>query len=200
MIQKTLSLLGQLLPVAIGVFFGIWVSNWNEARLQKAQQMEMLGLMVEELKENQKNLERAIPYHEMIGVTVDSLTANLEEKELLQTIRKIGGPMAIPGWAGINMPLLQNSVYESAVISGSFSGLEISLLQSFAKNQEMLKIYGQFIELLLDRLSNLRGDDTYLVLLEQVMIIGYDILQMEMGMVEMFGETIELIENRLVDE
>ena len=200
MVQKTLSLLGQLLPVAIGVFFGIWVSNWNEARLQKARQLEMLALMVEELKENQKNLERAIPYHERIGQTVDSLTANLAEEKLLRPIREIGGPMAIPGWVGINMPLLQNAVYESAVISGSFSGLEFALLQSFAKNQEMLKIYGKFIELILDRLSNLRGDDTYLVLLEQVMIIGYDIVQMEESMVDMFEETIKLIEIRLADE
>ncbi len=200
MVQKTLSLLGQLLPVAIGVFFGIWVSNWNESRLQKAQQLEMLGLMVEELKENQKNLERAIPYHEMIGKTVDSLTSNLPEEALLKPIREIGGPMAIPGWMGINMPLLQNAVYESAVISGSFSGLEFALLQSFAKNQEMLKIYGKFIELILDRLSNLRGDDTYLVLLEQIVIIGYDIVQMEEGIVDMFEETIEQIETRLADE
>ncbi|MEM1218475.1 MAG: hypothetical protein AAGH79_06165, partial [Bacteroidota bacterium] len=200
MIQKIISLLSQLLPVAIGVFFGIWVSNWNEARLQKAQQIEMLGLMVEELKENQKNLERAIPYHEKIGKTVDSLTSHLPEEILLRPIREIGGPMAIPGWVGINMPLLQNSVYESAVISGSFSGLEFTLLQSFSKNQEMLKIYGKFIELILDRLSNLRGDDTYLVLMEQITVIGYDIVQMEENMVEMFGETIVLIEERLKDE
>lgn len=194
------SLFSQFLPVAIGVFLGLWANNWNESRKQEAAQHQMLQQMLEELNNNKASLEKAIPYHQRIGAVLDSLQSVLSSDELQQTMSASGGLAAIPSWKGMKMPIMDNSVYQSALVSGGFTGLDFNILRQIAQTQSMYTIYNKFFDILLERLSSLNGQTTKAELFDRLAIIGHDIVDIEASLVRTQEQTVQKIQEMLGHE
>lgn len=60
-------LLTELLIVLIGVFLGMQLSNWNEARIEQGKVDTMLAQLAPQLERNQENFEQHQLYYEVVG-------------------------------------------------------------------------------------------------------------------------------------
>jgi hypothetical protein len=54
--KQALSMLAQLIPVAVGVYLGIVASDWNTERKQKATQKEFLNNLYLEMLSNKSKI------------------------------------------------------------------------------------------------------------------------------------------------
>ena len=119
----------QLLPVALGVYLGIVASNWNERSKMKTLKQETIDRLIVEYKSNTEQLKYAAAYHIEVSQNIDSLIRNLPAEALATPFFKNGGFSIVQGWQGVNMPSLDYSVYQTALMNGTLNELKFETLR-----------------------------------------------------------------------
>lgn len=74
------SFIRELLIVTIGVCIGMMLNTWNQKRVDKNQSNQYLDGIVEELKDNSKNVEKSLKHHQDLYKT---LRENPDEANLV---------------------------------------------------------------------------------------------------------------------
>jgi hypothetical protein len=159
------TMLAQLIPVAVGVYLGIVASDWNTERKQKAAQKEFLNNVQLELLSNKLKLEKAVIYHASIVATADSLKKSLSQETLNKGFWSAGGWQLLDNWQGVEVPTLENSVYQTGIISNTLLGLDFKTINTIAqvyRYQDEYKPLAQ--KLFTDKIVNLKDESTYYVL------------------------------------
>ena len=138
----------QLIPVAVGVYIGIWAGNLNENKKDKERTQFILVNLLEEIKVNQQQMDNVYQYH--ISVK-DSIYRILEPEELEKT--KLNKNM-LGFWEGLKIFKLQNAAYQTAIQSGTLAQLDISLATSINNLYNLIGAYNSYSDVATSGLFN----------------------------------------------
>ncbi len=186
--KGALQFIGELILVAAGVYLGTIASNWNEQRNERIQQKDFLQKLSKELESNQKKLQSALAYREHILKTSNGLFQKLGKDTLQAPFWSKGGFQLIPGWKGVVIPTLENSVYQSGLISNTLRGLEFDDIHAIAQiynNQEEYKLWTR--TLIFDRITTIDGKTTTWEALS-LLNAWSDIVTLEKSMIKKYPE------------
>lgn len=154
-----LNLLNQFIPVVIGVYIGIIASNWNEARVQKAEQKEFVNNLVLEMQANKVKLEETLAYQQAILHSVRKARQEFAPETMEARFWTAGQWKLLPGWEGLKIPTLENSVHQSGIMTNALSDLEFQVINTIARSynlQEDYKVWAQ--KLIFDNLTQLDNE------------------------------------------
>jgi hypothetical protein len=120
-----------LLIVVIGVFFGMQVNNWNQARLDRRQAHEYREMLIDDLQTNQKNLALRKRYYQWV------------RREALKTLAAMAEPPSALGeqflldsyQASQILPWsLKRSTYDQIIAAGDIGHLGDAALRDQISN------------------------------------------------------------------
>lgn len=187
--------LNQFIPVVLGVYIGIVASNWNENRVKKAEQDEFLKNLTLEIQANKSKLEESAAYRELIFLSGEKRRKELEPNVLTAGFWSAGGWNIVPGWEGLKIPTLENSVHQSGIMTNALSGLDFKLINTIARSynhQEEYKVYAQ--KLILDNLTQLEGQVKTIEVLNKLGV-WHDVMNMEQDLLKQYDQTLEELKN-----
>jgi len=115
--KKIGELFFQIIPVMIGVFLGFQVSNWSDKKQQNSKKKIFRTNIINEIKENKKNVLSVIEYHKMLK---DSSRYYLNSNK----------PTMVSYFNGIKSATLLNSAFETGIQTGLLNELSIDEIQS----------------------------------------------------------------------
>ena len=108
------------LIVVVGVFIGLQVANWNEARTEKGQASDLIERLISESIETRAELARYIEVHEQISNDVTELALTLKNKETCLA-KKDRLAVLIVGIADFPPPRFSLSNAKQALDTGSLA-------------------------------------------------------------------------------
>lgn len=112
----------QIIPVAIGVYLGLIVNDWNTGRQTRERKAQSEVLLIQEIKVNMAKIEDGLSYHLML---LDSLEGLVQKESV--------GFKDLGFWKGTRTPTLYNAAYQSATLSGSINTFSIPEIQSIVE-------------------------------------------------------------------
>lgn len=153
------NLFNQFIPVVLGVYIGIVASNWNENRLKKAEQTEFMKNLALEIQANKSKLEEVLTYQEAILISARKARQELDPNILESQFWSVGHWNLLPGWEGLRIPTLENSVQQTGITTNALSGLDFKIINTIARTynyQEDYKVYSK--RLIFDNLTQLSSE------------------------------------------
>ena len=186
--KKTLGkIILDLIPVAIGVYVGLLVSNWNEDKKTQELTIQTIERIEKEVLANQKRIQDVKAYHLMVRDTIQKI--ELPELPSDQDIFKF--------WKGINMPRLQKSTFETAFQTGISSNINITLLEQLNALYASQDAYNEFSNTASQSLYNIdfsKKESTQRMLIFISMIMS-DIYYFENSLAKQFDASLKAIDN-----
>lgn len=191
-----LGLLNQFIPVVLGVYVGILASNWNDKRVQKAEQKEFIENLKQEIGANKAELEKAVAYQKEILQAARKVRQDLDREVLESEFWNAGHFKLIPGWQGLNIPRLENSVHTSGIMINAMAGMEFRNINSISRtynHQEDYKRYAQ--RLIFDNLTQLENQVRTVEVFNKLEV-WQDVIYMGEELVEQYQQTLEQLETK----
>ena len=121
--------------------------------------------------------------------------ANIDEDELSKPFLSELDFSVLPGWYGINIPTLENSVFESGIISNSLSDLDFKTINQIAMIYNSLKEYKEITKSLANRFINVNSQTSFREIILMVQILTTDIKEMEKNMALSSQKVANYLEN-----
>ncbi len=116
----------EVISIIVAVIMGFVVNEWRESYNNKSKAELALQRIITEMEHNFTQLqEKQNYYYQMIDV-FDSLRSVNKDVELEST-------ESIPGWKGINPPLMSFSSYETASTIGVFSFIDFNTADKISR-------------------------------------------------------------------
>jgi hypothetical protein len=110
-----------LVIVVLGVFIGLQVNNWNEARNERARERTYLERLLVDFDANVKTLETYVEGRRRDGQTLANLAVALRDGSNPPTEDALQRPLC--RWGAAPLPDLRQGTYNELVSSGGLSGL-----------------------------------------------------------------------------
>lgn len=107
--------------VVLGVFIGLQVNNWNEARNERSKERTYLERLLVDFNANVKTLESYVAGRRHDGQTLIDLTVALRGGGSPPTDTALQGPLC--RWGAAPLPSLRQGTYAELVSSGALSVL-----------------------------------------------------------------------------
>ena len=126
----------EVVSIVVAVIMGFVVNEWRENRGNQRKARTAFERITQEAEENHAQLQDRQDYYRRMIAVIDSLA---------KTSRQIHSYAEIPGWSGINPPMLSASSYKTAASIGVFSYMD------FQTADQISKLY-----MIQEDLSNLR--------------------------------------------
>lgn len=183
-------MLNQFIPIVLGVYVGILASNWNSNRVRIAEQKEFLNNLDLEIQSNRSKLEEALSYRQTIFLSAKKVRQELDQKTMEANFWSVGHWTLLPDWEGLKMPTLENSVYQSAVMTNALSGLDFKVINTIARSynyQEDYKVWAQ--KLIFDNLTQL-GSDVKTVEALNKLELWNDVIFKEKELIEQYDQAL----------
>lgn len=117
----------EVTSIVLAVVLGFIVNEWRENLNNKSKANSALQKITMEIKQNYLNLSEKQKYYNNIISALDSLLSIYGEDNL--------SSKSVPGWKGINPPILSSSSYKTALTIGVFSYVD------FHKADKISKVY-----------------------------------------------------------
>lgn len=152
--KSLLQMLGELVLVTVGVYVGLVASNWNEERRRAANAREFLGKVAREIKANQAKVRQSLSYRKAVLTASSTLLRSLNPQMRSANFWKSGGFTIIPGWRGAQILSLENSVYQSGIISSVLADLDFETTHTIAQVYNHQEEYKLLVRMLItDKLT-----------------------------------------------
>lgn len=180
-----------IMPIMLGVYFGLLANNWNEGRKQNELTQKMLSSLVQEVIHNQRTVEESIAYFYELR---DSIYYSNDKDSI--------NPAKFSFWKGLNPPLLKSASFESATISGTLTNIDLDLLEQLSttynqqedlKNQTETYLFSVINKIGTKELSN----RMYMIILENY---SHDQISAEEALLKELEQTKSLLLHKIVDE
>jgi len=149
--SKVLEYFLQLIIVVVGVFLGMWVTNWSNDRQQNKNQRLVLESILKEMKMNQAKVEKAMKYHQRIFQAFDQVRAKENYNDAQYKFSGENLKKFFPGWAGINMPNLDSDMYEMAKYSNTMPGMPYKIQESLSRVYHYQSLYNRLADKVVTR-------------------------------------------------
>lgn len=189
-----LNLLNQFIPVVLGVYIGIVASNWNENRVKKAEQDEFVKNLVLEIQVNKSRLEETLAYQEAIILAARKARKELDQQKLNAEFWSAGQWELLPGWEGVKIPALENSVHQSGIMTNALSGLDFVVINTIARSynqQEDYKLWAH--KLIIDNITQL-GSDVKTAEVLTKLDVWQEVMDLERELLSQYDRTILALE------
>lgn len=114
----------------------------------------------------------------------------LDQKTMEANFWSVGHWTLLPDWEGLKMPTLENSVYQSAVMTNALSGLDFKVINTIARSynyQEDYKVWAQ--KLIFDNLTQL-GSDVKTVEALNKLELWNDVIFKEKELIEQYDQAL----------
>jgi hypothetical protein len=181
----------------ISVFLAILAGNWNEDFKEYRQTQVFLQNLVAELKENKNRVEKSIPYHQKLGSVSDSLFLLANDNKIATNFMAFGGTQKIPNWRGMGFAGIDNSIYQSGLISGRLNNIPFDLLSKIAKIQAIQHEYTKFNQQLFEKMVAFNSETKTVEMLMITSVLGGEIYQIERELNVVLGQLIVEIEKEV---
>lgn len=178
----------QAFLIFLSVFLGTLMGNWNEKRKEQEKTKVFLEKYLKQLETNKELIKKTIPYHEIMRKTADSLLKNQTPDEQKKTLIEFGGLQVFPNWAGVQMAALDNSIYESGVVSGALDNVPIDLLIKINRIQSFQSEYIRFSRLLSEKLMSFGAETKTIEFIIFISILGSDTLILDKELVKAYEQ------------
>jgi hypothetical protein len=109
------------LIVVFGVFVGLQVNNWNEARAERAVERSYLERLLADFEANVRTLDLNIAGHQEYGRTLSDLAIALQDGGEAPSDDALQGPLC--RWFAAPLPALRDETYDELVSSGALRAL-----------------------------------------------------------------------------
>lgn len=120
----------QIIPVAIGVYLGLIVNDWNSNRQAQQRKAHSQELLIQEIQLNKAKIEEGLAYHLMLLDSLDGLM----QKETPRF-------KDMNFWEGVRTPTLYNAAYQSATLSSSINTFNLPEIHSIVEVYSAQKKY-----------------------------------------------------------
>jgi hypothetical protein len=116
----------EMASIVASVLLALWVSDWNEQRKEAARGEEAIAGIRRELDGNRTRLNESSNYYREIAATIDKL-------------RESPSPDApdrftqLPGWRGIQAPLLTDDVFSAALSTQVLGSIEFDVVSNLSQ-------------------------------------------------------------------
>ena len=133
-------------------------------------------------------MEGTLAYHTMIIETSDRQLKELSQDTLKKGFIEAGRWNLIPGWKGIENPILESAVYESGIIRNTFSDLDFTLISRVAQVYNFQKEYRNWYQMLIyDQVTEtLKKDDATTAEVLNMISDWSDITNIDRGMLDLY--------------
>ncbi|OJJ14293.1 hypothetical protein BKI52_43195 [marine bacterium AO1-C] len=149
--SKVLEYFLQLVIVVVGVFLGMLVTNWSNARQQNKNQRLVLQSILKEMKINQAKVKKAIKYHSKIFKAFDKVRAKKDYNDPQYKFNGKNLREFFPGWTGVNMPNLDNDMYEMAKYSNTMPSMPYKIQESLSRVYQFQALHNQLTDKIVAR-------------------------------------------------
>lgn len=190
-----IGLLNQFIPVVLGVYVGILASNWNEHRVQKAEQKEFIENIKREIATNKIKLEETLVYQKSIVTSARQARKDLDREVLDKEFWNAGHWKLIPAWDGLNIPRFENSVHMSGIMINAMAGMKFKNINTISRSynhQEDYKLFAQ--RLIFDNLTQLQSQVTTNEVFDKIEV-WTDVINMGENLLEQYNQTLNHLEN-----
>ena len=176
-----------LIPVAIGVYVGLLVSNWNENKKTDQITQNTIERVKREIGLNQNNITDAVTYHSMIRDCIKKL----------DYVNLPNDPRAFSFWRGINMPRLYNSAFETIKQTGVANNINPNILEQLNKLYTYQDSYNDFSKTASQSLYNIdfTKEDASRRMLTFISMSMSDIYYFEESLQTQFKHTLKIIDS-----
>lgn len=187
--KRILKYIAELIVVAFGVFLGFYLNNLNADKSTKRAKEKTLELILKELQENEKSIQKSIRYHESIKKQMDSIIPTLDESEFEAIYYKGGGFRydQLKGWQGFIYSKLDNTAFEGAKISGVLKDFDIETIQEISAIYQLQEAYGDFGTNYTNRVFTLNSSSKTVDILSLLELMTVDLLFFEKRLSKQLG-------------
>jgi len=131
----------EVVLIVLGLSLALMANEWREGRKDQRLAEAAMKSISRELQANQTFLENRVPYYEAL---VDSVVVILEAEGPDAAIRPI------PGWRGLQPPLLRSSSYQAALATQAFVHVDYQLVDVLSQVYAVQDVYRLLIEKYVD--------------------------------------------------
>lgn len=175
-----------VLPVMLGVYLGLLANDWNEERKENQKLENVLKSMEGEILHNQEVAEESLSYFRQLA---DSIY-HLEDKSVT--------PSSFSFWKGLNPPLLKNASFQTAMLTGVLTNLDIETLEqlgtSYSLQEDLKEQTNTYVQSITSKIGSSEFDNRkYLIILENY---AHDQIYAEETLVKELEKTLKAIRNR----
>jgi len=186
--KKLLEILLQIIPIAIGVYLGFVVSNWDQNRKNQQRLESFIENIIVELNDNKEKIKHVFDYHLLLRDSSYSLLQLPPESIQKPKFFK-----------GLQMPRLMNSAYQTGVQTGILNDLPVNKIQSLNQLYSFQDIYNDFNNMvmtgLLKQVFSDQPEDLYRVA-GFINTTMNDVVEIESALLEYYS----FVELRLLEE
>ncbi len=188
----------QLLPIALGVYLGIWAGNLNERNKSKKDQKHFIENVVKELEINKSKLKRSVDYHSALKESLDSVIFNMDRAQLNEKFFETGGFQKLPNWTGTGIASLSRNVYITGLNTNVMSDLDFKTSSLISGIYTGLDNYKEFTDPIMERmLFSLNYDSSNKDVYFLLELIKSDVLGSEKRIIEKLNQAIEKLKEEI---
>lgn len=179
-------ILVQIIPVAIGVYLGLIVNDWNNNRITRERKIHSRELIAQEIEVNKAKVEEGLQYHLML---LDSLN-RLIEKEAVR-FKDLGF------WQGVRTPTLYSGAYQSATLSNTINSFSIKEIHSIVETYSIQKKYDDMNMIAMQGLiqQDFYNEENLKETLVFLRILLTDLSYSEKNLLASYEQTLNVLEN-----
>lgn len=175
-----------VLPVMLGVYLGLLANDWNEERKENQKLENVLKSMEGEILHNQEVVEESLSYFRQLA---DSIYY-MKDKSVT--------PSSFSFWQGLNPPLLKNASFQTAMLTGVLTNLDIETLEqlgtSYSLQEDLKEQTNTYVQSITSKIGSSEFDNKkYLIILENY---AHDQIYAEETLVKELEKTLKAIRNR----
>jgi hypothetical protein len=176
----------QIVPVAIGVYLGFFVSNWAEERKTDKAAARYIENLIAEVTLNKEKIEALAPYHKMLRDSSYQFSLNAKDNDKPNFFQ------------GTQMPPLMKSAFETGIQTGILSNLsleQIQVLNELYNQQEFYNDFGKTITTGLLAFDFSNYDSNNLKKIASYLSISMtDVVFQEASILEQFDEVLQTLQ------
>lgn len=124
--RRVVDLICEVLVISLGVFLGLWATNWHEAREHRADARAALHNFAEEMELNLQSIDQKHPYHETVLEQINRFLAS-EQPATAARFRA-----EVP-FRGVKPVIFEHTAWDLALATQSLSYLEPKLAFDISK-------------------------------------------------------------------
>lgn len=172
----------QIIPVAIGVYLGFFVSNWAEERKANKEASRYVENLIAEVSLNKSKIEALAPYHKMLRDSSYQFSQIAKDNDKPDFFK------------GTQIPPLMKSAFETGIQTGILSNLtleQIQVLNELYNQQEFYNDFGKTVTtgLISFDFSNYESENLKKIAL-YISISMTDVVFQETSLIEHFDEVL----------
>lgn len=123
--KKISRLIGEIIPVIMGILIALFINNWNEERKDKNYLNQIFSSIKQELEESKEDIKRVIP-KQLASIDTIGFYSNNEEISLYGIMMRGNG---------IHMPMIKTNSW-TAIANSRIDLIEYEQLSTLANIQE----------------------------------------------------------------